>query len=82
MLVLSRRAEERIVFPELGISVIVKQVRGKTVTLGIDAPQEIRVLRGELCPEQTSNSQCEPKASTLAISAASAIPDFAAASVQ
>lgn len=48
MLVLSRREQESIVFPKLGIRVQVTRVRGKAVSLGVDAPEDIRVLRGEL----------------------------------
>ena len=48
MLVLSRRETETVVFPGLGITVEVSRVKGKTVRLGIDAPDEIRVIRGEL----------------------------------
>lgn len=48
MLVLSRRPEETIVFPELGITVEVIRTKGNTVRLGIKAPEEVRILRGEL----------------------------------
>lgn len=48
MLVLSRRASEEVIFPGLGISIEVIQVKGSTVRLGIKAPRHIRVLRGEL----------------------------------
>jgi carbon storage regulator CsrA len=48
MLVLSRGASEEIHFPKLGISVKVVRVEGKRVRLGIDAPKDIEVLRGEL----------------------------------
>ena len=51
MLVLSRRKQETIVFPDLGISVEVIRVNGNQVRLGIKAPDSIRILRGEL--EQT-----------------------------
>lgn len=49
MLVLSRRESQRI---QLGDSIIVTVVRvsGDRVRLGIEAPSEIRVLRGELEP--------------------------------
>lgn len=50
MLVLSRGANEEIHFPKLGISVKVVRVDGKRVRLGIDAPRDIEILRGELAP--------------------------------
>ena len=58
MLVLSRRKEETIVFPELGISVEVIRVDGNKVRLGIKAPESVRILRGEL--EQTATDFDEP----------------------
>jgi carbon storage regulator CsrA len=48
MLVLSRRPGEKILFPGLGISVEVLRSRGTVVRLGIDAPREIAVVRGEI----------------------------------
>jgi carbon storage regulator len=47
MLVLSRRESERI---QLGDSIVVTVVRvnGDRVRLGIEAPANVRVLRGEL----------------------------------
>ena len=47
MLVLSRRESERI---KLGASIVVTVVRiaGDRVRLGIEAPADVRVLRGEL----------------------------------
>ncbi len=51
MLVLSRRENEKVLFPKLGISVEVVQTKGNTVRLGIEAPREIRVIRGELTDE-------------------------------
>ena len=47
MLVLSRRIGERL---HLGDNVVieVKRISGCRVTLGIDAPRELRILRGEL----------------------------------
>jgi carbon storage regulator CsrA len=52
MLVLSRRPDERIVFPNLGISIQILRVSGKAVCVGIDAPREVRVLRDELADHQ------------------------------
>jgi carbon storage regulator CsrA len=49
MLVLSRRANERILFPELNISVQVLATRSGQVRLGIQAPAGICVVREEVC---------------------------------
>ena len=60
MLVLSRRADETICFPELGITVKIMKVKGKTVSLGIEAPDEIPILRGELVESATSFNEPQP----------------------
>ena len=49
MLVLSRRVDQEIVFPNTGISLKLLQVRGQVVKVGIEAPAEVRVLRKEAC---------------------------------
>ena len=54
MLVLSRREQESIVFPKLGIRIQVTRVRGKAISLGVDAPDDVRVLRGELYDREKS----------------------------
>ena len=56
MLVLSRRPEEEIVFPELGISVKVIRTKGNEVRLGITAPNSVRILRGELTEKPIVNN--------------------------
>jgi carbon storage regulator CsrA len=48
MLVLSRRQNEQIVFPGFSTVIKVLGVRGGKVSLGIDAPREVTVLREEL----------------------------------
>lgn len=48
MLILSRKQNQEIVFPNLGVRIEVAKIRGNTVCLGIDAPKEIAILRGEL----------------------------------
>lgn len=48
MLVLSRKPNETIEIPELGISIEVIKIKGGTVRLGITAPDSYRILRGEL----------------------------------
>jgi len=55
MLVLSRRSNETIKFPELGITIEVLKVKGSTVRVGVDAPIEIKVKRGELDSPDDAN---------------------------
>jgi len=56
MLVLSRKVGERVVI-DGRVTVVVTRVVGNRVTLGIDAPKDVHVLRGEL--------QGEPQGSEL-----------------
>jgi carbon storage regulator CsrA len=48
MLVLSRREDDKIIFPNLGITVEVLRISGRSVRLGVKAPAKVRVLRHEL----------------------------------
>lgn len=48
MLVLSRRKGETVVFPELDVVLEVLAVKGKATRLGVRAPANVKVLRGEL----------------------------------
>ena len=48
MLILGRKENQKICFPELGISVQILRVHGSKVRLGIDAPMEVRIVRDEL----------------------------------
>jgi carbon storage regulator CsrA len=48
MLVLSRRLNEQILFPEFNTAVKVLGVKGNTVRLGIDAPLDVTILREEV----------------------------------
>jgi len=48
MLVVTRNENDRIVFPQLGISVEVVQVSRSKVKLGVEAPRSVRVVRHEL----------------------------------
>ncbi|TWT77886.1 Alkaline phosphatase synthesis transcriptional regulatory protein PhoP [Posidoniimonas polymericola] len=48
MLVLSRHKNQKIRFPGQGISVEILEVRGSKVSIGVDAPIEVRVLRDEI----------------------------------
>ena len=48
MLVLSRKVGERIVLPEVEVTVTVLKVNGNKIRLGISAPPGIAVHRGEV----------------------------------
>lgn len=48
MLVLSRRLNEKIVFPGIATAVTIVSVKPGLVRLGIEAPPEVAVLREEL----------------------------------
>jgi carbon storage regulator CsrA len=52
MLVLSRRLHEKVLFPGINAAVQVVGVRNGLVRLGIEAPPEVKVLRGELQPQE------------------------------
>ena len=56
MLVLSRRPQERIVFPKLGIEVEILGVSGSTVRVGVNAPREVLVLRHEVAEKDAARA--------------------------
>lgn len=47
MLVLSRKIQEQVRIGD-NITLTILQVKGKTVRVGIEAPRDVRVIRGEL----------------------------------
>lgn len=57
MLVLSRGPQDKIVFPNLGITVEILRVNGQTVRVGVDAPKDIDILRHELLDESAVASE-------------------------
>ena len=60
MLVLSRRTDETISLPDLGITIKIVKVKGKTASIGIEAPNQIQILRGELVEAATSFNDPQP----------------------
>lgn len=61
MLVLTRRKDQKVLFPNLGIAVEVVEVRGKSVRLGVHAPRDVRIVRDELdCFPQAPDEPKEP----------------------
>jgi carbon storage regulator CsrA len=51
MLVLTRRVNEKVVLPSLGVTVLVLSARHGVVRLGVEAPAEVKVFREELLPK-------------------------------
>jgi carbon storage regulator CsrA len=48
VLVLSRRLNEKVVLPDLGVTIQVVAIQGGLVRIGIAAPPEVRIVREEL----------------------------------
>jgi carbon storage regulator CsrA len=68
MLVLSRREGEKILIPDLGISLEIVRVQGSSVKVGIEAPREVKILRAEVADRaaKTDGAPNSDKASTTA----------------
>lgn len=56
MLVVSRKENQAVIFPALGISVKIQRIGGKAVSVGVEAPRNVRVLRGELLDQDEALS--------------------------
>lgn len=48
MLVLSRKENQRVLFPNLGITCEIVKIAGNAVRVGIDAPDDVRIVREEI----------------------------------
>jgi two-component system, OmpR family, response regulator len=62
MLVLSRRIHEKILLSGLNTAVQVLEIKRGSVRLGIDAPPEVTILRGELQDLSAAGNAAEPRA--------------------
>ena len=56
MLVLSRRPGQKIVFPSLGIAIEVLRSNGSVTRLGIEAPDDVPVLRDEILAKMLASA--------------------------
>ena len=59
MLVVTRRPQEKITFPALGITVQLLRLAAGRARIGIEAPADIKILREELPPSEESKSLVE-----------------------
>ena len=68
MLVLSRKEGEKLVIGD-NITVVVSRVAGNRVTLGIEAPADVRIIRGELKAQDPEVQKVVPmrRAATVTI---------------
>src|SRR6516164_9482512 len=62
MLVLSRRLNEKVLFPTLNTAIEVVSIKGGSVRLGIEAPPEVTILRAELQDRATERGVTTPLA--------------------
>ncbi len=62
MLVLSRKEGEKLVIGE-NITIVVSKISGNRVTLGIEAPRDVKVVRGEL-DRELKPSELKPSSET------------------
>jgi len=79
MLVLSRKVGERIVIDD-NVTVVINRIVGNRVSVGIEAPTDVRIVRGELVPvvnafdqDASASSASNPVGPTFELSAAPAV---------
>ncbi len=56
MLVLGRKEDQRIRFPSLGISIEILRIKNSSVSVGIEAPSEFRIIRDEITDYEDEES--------------------------
>jgi carbon storage regulator CsrA len=59
MLVLTRKANEEILIGG-NIRITLVRIKGNSVRIGIEAPRDVRVVRGELAKQDSRSEDCEP----------------------
>lgn len=58
MLVIARKPGERLILTG-GITILISRVAGNRVTIAIDAPDDVRILRGECQPHEQKKPEGE-----------------------
>ena len=64
MLILGRRINQSIVFPNCGITVRLLDVNGRVAKIGIEAPRSVEIMRGELA---LASADSEPQSNRIAL---------------
>ncbi len=59
MLVLSRKEGEKLVIGD-NITLVVSKISGNRVSLGIEAPSDVKVFRGELLDQDQASTEAAP----------------------
>ncbi len=77
MLVLSRKEGERISIGD-NITLIVSKVSGNRVTIGIEAPRDVKVVRGELQLQAVTEIEIDTTLSVVENRPRATLRDFAA----
>ncbi len=68
MLVLSRKVGQRIEIGE-NITVVIQKISGNRISIGIDAPRDVRVVRGELAEAARQFDDRSERSETLPLPA-------------
>ena len=74
MLVLSRKSQEQIQIGDR-ITISILKVRGNVVRVGIEAPTNVRIIRGEITPFETTEEKSEPVSATMTNSSGARDPN-------
>jgi carbon storage regulator len=64
MLVLSRKAGEQLVIGD-DIVLTINRISGNRVAIGIEAPRDVRIVRGELQKNQVAPSGTSPNTASM-----------------
>ena len=64
MLVLSRKVGEEILVGD-HVRIVVHRIAGNRVTIGVTAPQQVRILRSELQPFRSEDQQMQSESAVI-----------------